>query len=42
MYYLIDRAVSEFTKSPNTDWYNQLGNLASEWAEFCVYSEKPI
>ena len=42
MYYMVDRAVSEFTKAENSDWYNRLGDLIAEWADFCVFSGKAI
>ena len=42
MYNYVDRAVSEFTKQENTDWYHYFGQMIAEWGDFCAYSNKAI
>ena len=42
MYNYVDRAVSEFTKQENSDWYHYFGQMIAEWGDFCVHSNKAI
>lgn len=39
---LMLKTIEDFSMPEKSDWYNQLGNVISDWADFAVYTDRAI